>query len=191
MNIVIETRRTGRWAAQASAWMALAVAASANAAMLPAGAVMPAFSLPDENAAEVRSADLAGKTYLLWFYPKARTPGCTVEARGLREQFAPLQAAGVTVLGVSFDPPADNKAFVDAESLPFHLLSDNDRKLAVAVGAAASESTFFARRISYLVGSDGKVVKAYDNVDPERHAAEVLKDAAGVRADAAATPGLK
>ena len=65
---------------------------------------------------------------------------------------------------------------MEAESLPFRLLSDTDRKLAVAVGAAGSTSTWFASRISYLVGSDGKVRKAYDNVDPSTHAAQVLAD---------------
>src|SRR6185369_15067066 len=97
---------------------------------------------PDQTGTVVRSADLAGKTYLLWFYPKAMTPGCTTEARGLRDQYAPLQAAGVTVIGVSFDAPEDNKKFVEAEGLPFRLLSDQDRGLAVAVGAADSKKAW-------------------------------------------------
>lgn len=161
------------------ALLATVLAGPAAAGMLEAGATMPSWSLPDQDAKLVKSSDLAGKSYLLWFYPKAQTPGCTTEARGLRDQFAPLEKAGVTVLGVSFDAPAANKAFVEAESLPFRLLSDQDHKLAVAVGAADSESAYFARRISYLVGGDGKVVRAYTAVDPSTHAADVLADAAG------------
>lgn len=148
----------------------------ALAGMLAAGAPMPDFALPDQHGNLVKSSDLAGKTYLLWFYPKAMTPGCTTEARGLRDEYRDLQAAGVTVLGVSFDGSDSNDKFATTESLPFPLLSDKDRKLAVAVGAADSERSWFARRISYLVGPDGKVVKAYDHVDPDTHAKQVLAD---------------
>ena len=159
-----------------AAGLGLLLTASAEAGMLAPGTPMPDFSLPDQNGTAVRSADLVGKTYLLWFYPKARTPGCTTEARGLRDNYAALEAAGVVVIGVSFDDPENNKKFVEAESLPFRLLSDKDRKLAVAVGAADSTSAWFARRISYLVGPDGKIRKAYDDVDPSTHATQVLAD---------------
>lgn len=155
---------------------ALVPAVRAQAAMLTPGTTMPEFALADQNGATVRSADLSGKTYLLWFYPKAMTSGCTTEAQGLRDNYAALQAAGLVVLGVSFDEPADNRRFVEAEALPFRLLSDRDRRLAVALGAAASTNAMFASRISYLVGPDGKIVKAYDKVDPSTHAAQVLAD---------------
>jgi peroxiredoxin Q/BCP len=159
-----------------AALVGLLLAGSCEAAMLTPGTSMPEFALSDQTGAVVRSTDLAGKTYLLWFYPKAMTPGCTTEARSIRDNYAALQTAGVTVLGVSFDDPDSNRKFVEAESLPFRLLSDTDRKLAVALGAAESTSAWFARRISYLVGPDGKIRKAYDNVDPSNHAAQVLGD---------------
>ena len=152
----------------------LAFAVPASAAMLATGAPMPAFELTDQDGKVVRSADLAGKSYLLWFYPKAMTPGCTTEARGLRDQIKEFETAGVTVLGVSFDDAAANKKFVEAESLPFRLLSDKDHKLAEALGALDPEKPAVARRISYLVGPDGKVKKAFDNVTPSTHAADVL-----------------
>jgi len=161
-----------------AALLCLAVACRAHAGLLAAGQSMPDFALQDHTGKVVRSSDLAGKTYLLWFYPKARTPGCTTEARGLRDQYAALEAAGVVVLGVSFDSPESNRAFVEAEALPFRLLSDTDRELAVSVGAADSKNAWFARRISYLVGPDGKVLRAYDNVDPSVHAGQVLADRA-------------
>jgi len=165
---------------RSSRWMAMFLAAfitgTAHAGMLEAGSPMPTFELTDNNGQIVRSQDLAGKSYLLWFYPKARTPGCTKEAQAIRERYTEFQAAGVQIFGISFDEPEANQRFVEAESLPFRLLSDTDRKLAVAVGAADSVSTMFARRISYLVGGDGKVRKAYDDVDPSAHAAVVLAD---------------
>ncbi len=151
-------------------------ARAAHAEMLAAGAAIPAFELRDHEGRTVRSTDLAGRRYLLWFYPKAMTPGCTIEAKSLRDKYVVLQTAGVDVLGVSFDEPLLNKKFVVAEELPFRLLSDTDRKLAVAVGAADSSDAKAAKRISYLVGADGKVIKAYDDVDPTVHAGQVVAD---------------
>ncbi len=148
-------------------------------AMLKVGDPFPAWSLPDNAGATVSSADLAGKTYLLWFYPKAMTPGCTAEGRGLRDDFAEFRKHGVEVLGVSFDDPTTNAAFVQAESFPFRLLSDQSRQLAVHVGAADSTSAPVARRISYLVGPDGKVRQVYGTVNPASHAKDVLSGLAG------------
>lgn len=163
-----------------AALMTIAAPLAARAAeMLQEGQAMPSFELVDHEGRTVRSSDLAGKRYLLWFYPKAMTQGCTIEAQGLRDNHAELEKAGVVVLGVSFDAPAENKRFVEAESLPFRLLSDQDRKLALAVGAADAADARTARRISYLVGADGKVVKAYASVEPGTHAAQVLADCGG------------
>jgi peroxiredoxin Q/BCP len=136
---------------------ALATTAVA-AALLTQGGTFPTWSMRDQTGATVTSQDLAGKTYLLWYYPKAGTPGCTAEGIALRETYPQLQAAGVEVLGVSFDEPADNAAFAEAQEFPFRLLSDDGR-------------------ISYLVGPDGKILKAYDSVDPKAHAKQVLADA--------------
>lgn len=154
----------------------LSIAASSDAAMLKAGDRFPAWALVDQSGATVRSQDLAGQRYLLWFYPKAMTPGCTLEGQGLRDQYAAFQAKGVAVFGVSFDPPADNARFVAAEGFPFRLLSDSERALATQVGAADSPSAPVARRISYLVGPDGVVLAAYDAVQPAAHAQQVLGD---------------
>jgi peroxiredoxin Q/BCP len=159
-----------------SAAMILGAARPSAAKMLAAGDSFPSWKLTDHAGKEVSSSDLAGKTYLLWFYPKAMTPGCTAEGQGLRDSFADFQSKGVEILGVSFDDPAANAAFVKAESFPFRLLSDRGRVLAVAVGAADSADQPVARRISYLVGPDGKVRRAYGTVTPAAHAGEVLKD---------------
>jgi peroxiredoxin Q/BCP len=157
--------------------------------LLQPGATFPPWELTDHTGAVVSSGTLAGKTYLLWFYPKAMTPGCTAEGDALRDEFAAFQQRGVEILGVSFDAPADNATFVRQQTFPFRLLSDRDRRLAVAVGAASDASQPVARRISYLVGADGKVVKAYGDVTPATHAQQVLGDVTS--AAPAASPGAR
>lgn len=151
----------------------------AHAALLEAGATFPTWSLRDQTGTVVTSQSLAGKSYLLWFYPKAQTPGCTAEGQGLRDNFPAFKEKGVEVLGVSFDDPAANAKFVTAERFPFPLLSDTDRTLAVAVGAADSKDQAVARRISYLVGPDGKVKATYGTVTPATHATDVLSGMKG------------
>ena len=144
--------------------------------LLKIGDAFPAWSLRDHTGAVVTSQSLAGKPYLLWYYPKAQTPGCTTEGRGLRDRFADFQKQGVEVVGVSFDEPDANAAFVKAEGFPFRLLSDTDHALARKVGAATSDAQPVASRISYLVGPDGKVKKVYGAVTPATHAGDVLSD---------------
>lgn len=145
-------------------------------ALLARGDTFPAWTLTDQTGTPVSSKDLAARTYLLWFYPKAMTPGCTAEGHGLRDSFPAFQERKVEIIGVSFDPPAQNKAFVEAEGFPFRLLSDSGRTLAVAVGAAEAPTQPVARRISYLIGPDGKVRAVYGNVTPATHAKDVLAD---------------
>jgi peroxiredoxin Q/BCP len=157
-------------------WALMALGTPAGAKMLAVGDPFPAWTLPDQTGKSVSSTDLAGKTYLVWFFPKAMTPGCTAEGEGLRDQYASFQAKGVEVLGVSFDEPAANAEFVAAEAFPFRLLSDRGHTLAVAVGAADTGDQAMARRISYVVGPTGKVVRVYDSVTPATHATQVLTD---------------
>lgn len=144
--------------------------------MLKPGDAFPAWELANQANVMVSSKDYSGKTYLLWFYPKAMTSGCTTEGCTLRDNYAGFEKAGVQVVGVSFDDPKDNAEFIAKNKLPFPLLSDTKRTLAVEVGAADSPSRLWARRISYLVGPDGKVLKAYPDVTPSKHASEVLGD---------------
>jgi peroxiredoxin Q/BCP len=159
-----------------AALIAVCVASAARADLLRPGDPFPSWSLPDQAGKTVNASDLAGKPYLLWFYPRAMTPGCTAEGRQLRDRFADFQKRGVEVLGVSFDTPEKNAEFVRAEEFPFRLLSDQERTLAVAVGAATLKDQPAAARISYLVGSDGKVSRTYGEVSPASHAGQVLGD---------------
>lgn len=154
----------------------LAAPAFAGSELPAPGAAFPAWSLRDHTGAVVTSESLAGKTYLLWYYPKAQTPGCTIEGRGLRDDFAAFQRRGVEILGVSFDDPKANARFVTAEQFPFRLLSDTDRTLALQVGAAATPDAPVSRRVSFLIGPDGKVLQTYGTVIPTTHAADVLAD---------------
>lgn len=161
-------------------WLSTLAATTAHAGdMLKEGQPFPAWTLVDQTGASVSSAELAGKKYVLWYFPKARTPGCTAEGRGFRDLAEQYRTQGVTVFGVSFDDPEANARFVKEESFPFRLLSDRDKSLAVAVGAADSTWRPLPRRISYLVGEDGRVLHAYGDVSPAGHAAEILRDLPG------------
>lgn len=164
-------------------------AQAALADMLAAGARFPEWQMPDQTGAARSSSELRGKPYLLWFYPRASTPGCTAEGRGFRDAYAELQGEGLSIVGVSFDAPDANAEFAREEEFPFPLLSDTDKALAIAVGAADSPSQWMARRVSYLVGPDGVVWVAYDAVDPRGHATEVLADVRARRAASAQGQG--
>ena len=144
------------------------------------GDAFPAWSMPDHTGATVASTDLAGKTYLMWYYPRALTSGCTAEGCALRDSYAEFKRLGVEVLGVSFDLPEKNAEFVKENGFPFRLLSDRDKSVAISVGAADSDKRLFARRISYLVGGDGKVLRVYNKVDPATHSRQVLDDLATI-----------
>jgi len=159
----------------ASALLAAATTAEGGR-MLHVGEPFPPFELSAHDGSVVRSQDLTGKPYLIYFYPKADTPGCTKEACAFRDSWEDVLAAGLTVLGVSYDTPDANRAFAAKYHLPFLLLSDRDHALAKAVGAARSLMPF-PKRISYLVGPDGTILRAYPNVKPSGHAAQVLADA--------------
>lgn len=137
------------------------------------GAPAPDVTSSDENGQTVRFADLyrEGIT-LVYFYPKADTPGCTAQACSLRDSFAGLKARGVRVIGVSEDKAEAQKKFREKYSLPFTLVADPDGKVAKAFGVP----TFlgFTKRQSFLV-KDGKVVWRDLSVSPKTHVAEVNK----------------
>ena len=159
----------------ASSILAAFGASSALAAdMLKPGDLFPSFTLKAQDGSTVSSEGLKGSPYLVYFYPKADTPGCTKEACAFRDSWAEAQLIGLKVFGVSYDTPEDNRAFADKYSLQFVLLSDRDRALAEKAGAAGIMP--FPSRISYLVGADGRVLKAYPKVSPAEHAAEVIAD---------------
>jgi peroxiredoxin Q/BCP len=143
---------------------------------LEPGDEAPAFALQDENGNTVSSESLRGTTYLLYFYPKDDTPGCTTEACQLNDNLTQFRALGVPVIGVSRDDAASHQAFQSKYGLRFSLLSDPDRKVHEAYGAwgdrpGRGEGVI---RSSFLVGSDGRIRRAWYGVKPDGHATEVL-----------------
>ncbi len=148
--------------------------ATAPAAKLQRGDAAPDFAIADETGTVRELRDYRGKHVLLWFYPRASTPGCTAQGCGLRDRFADFMDRGTIVLGVSVDDQAANAAFQQQHRFPFPLLCDVDRKLSIACGAADDASARFARRIAVLIDTEGRVARVWTQVDPATFAAEAL-----------------
>jgi thioredoxin-dependent peroxiredoxin len=149
------------------------------------GRKAPAFRLPDQDGNPVRLADFAGRTVVLYFYPKAGTPGCTEQACGIRDRRAQYDAAGAVVLGVSRDKPDALRRFADEHGLPFTLLSDADHKVAEKYGVWVEKSMYGRRywgvqRSTFIIGPDGKVKNAFPKVSPRKHDDLVLAALDGV-----------
>ena len=139
---------------------------------LKEGDPAPGIDLPLQDGRTVKLSSFAGKSVAIYFYPKDNTPGCTVEAQGLRDQWAELQKAGVEVIGVSTQDAASHKAFIEQEKLPFPLAIDTEGKIAGAFGVPLRNG--MAARHTFLIGKDGKVRKVWRQVSPKDHAAEIL-----------------
>ena len=145
------------------------------------GAVAPAFSFRDGSDSVCLSSDLEGKPYLVYFYPKDDTPGCTAEACGFRDNLPDLSKLGLTVIGVSCDSEKSHEKFRLKYDLDFPLASDESREIVNAFGVWGAKK-FMGReyegihRMSFLVGPDGKIAKAYHKVKAKDHPDEVLAD---------------
>jgi thioredoxin-dependent peroxiredoxin len=148
--------------------------------MLQAGDRAPDFSLPDQNGEEVKLSDLRGETVVLYFYPRADTPGCTTQACGVRDRHADYDAAGARVIGVSPDQPAALAKFAGKHGLDFTLLADPDHEIAAAYGAWGEKSMYGKKymgilRNTYVIDAAGKIAKVLPKVQPKKHDALVLK----------------
>lgn len=151
-------------------------------AELVEGAKAPAFKLAASGGREVSSAALKGKPYLLYFYPKADTPGCTTQACGVQEALPQLGKLGLTVIGVSPDALPPIEKFAKKYSLDFPLASDPEHTLADAYGTWVEKSMYGRKymgmeRSSFLIGADGKIAKIWRKVKPAEHAVQVLEAA--------------
>lgn len=147
--------------------------------MIDVGQVPPPFDLPDGSGGRVSSASLAGKTWVLYFYPKDDTPGCTKEACSFRDHWAELQARGIAVYGVSGDSPASHAKFAKKYALPFPLLSDADHAVSIAYGTWGEKvlygkTTVGMKRTTFLVGPEGRVLKVWRKPKTDVHAEEIL-----------------
>jgi len=142
--------------------------------MLAAGTPAPEFDLKAHDGSRVRLSSLRGKKIVLWFFPKADTPGCTMQGSSFRDHHGDFTSRGVQILGCSFDTVADNKAFADKFGFPFPLLCDTTREVGLAYGACSTTSAKNARRITYVIDENGVIAHALPDVDPTTHIARVL-----------------
>jgi len=139
----------------------------------------PDFTLQDENGNEISLKALRGKTLVLYFYPRADTPGCTIEACEFRDTYKQMQKTGALLLGISPDTPKAQKKFQDKFSLPFSLLADADKKVADQFGVL-QEKNMYGRKVmgivrtTFIIGPDGKIQHIFPKVKAVGHAGEVL-----------------
>jgi thioredoxin-dependent peroxiredoxin len=148
--------------------------------MLEPGQQAPDFTLLDQHGEKVSLADLRGESIVLYFYPRADTPGCTTQACGIRDRRAEYEAAGVRVIGVSPDEPEALERFAAKYDLGFTLLADPDHSVAEAYGAWGEKSMYGKRymgilRSTFIVDADGRVARVFPKVQPKKHDALVLK----------------
>jgi len=137
------------------------------------------FTLQTDEDKTVSLSDFAGKPVILFFYPKADTPGCTIEACGFRDTFKKLQAAGAIVLGISRDTPKAQRKFREKYELPYPLLADVDEKVCNQFGVLKEKNMYGKKvigiaRATFVIGPDQTLLQVFANVKPEGHAEEVL-----------------
>ena len=148
--------------------------------MIKEGDQLPDFDLAADDGSRVKLADLRGKKVILYFYPKDDTPGCTQQACELRDHVKEIDEKGAVVLGVSPDSVASHKKFKEKFNLNFKLLSDEDHKLADALGVW-QEKTLYGKkywgnaRTTFIIDEAGRVAKVLENVKPAAHAGQVLE----------------
>ena len=141
--------------------------------MLEVGTTAPDFSVQDHHGETISLSGLRGKKVVLWFYPKADTPGCTMEGQGFRDDYQQFQDKNVTILGVSLDGVADNKAFAEKYSFPYQLLCDVNREIALAYHAVQAAEDKYASRISYVIDKEGKIAESIASVDTKSHSKDL------------------
>ncbi len=148
--------------------------------MLERGQKAPSFTLPDQNGDPVKLSDLKGKTVVLYFYPRADTPGCTTQACGVRDRSGEYRAASARVIGVSPDKVEAVDKFARKFDLDFTLLADADHAVAEAYGAWVEKSMYGKKymgvqRATFIIDPDGKIAKVFPKVSPKTHDDIVLK----------------
>ncbi len=152
----------------------------ARGEMLKVGDRAPDFAttaIVGDQTVPIKLIDYRGRKVVLYFYPKDNTPGCTKEACAFRDGYAKLQAWGIVLLGCSIDAASSHQAFAKKYSLSFPLLLDPDKKIAKAYGADNGIPILgLNRRITYVIGEDGHILKVYPQVDPSKHATQIIQD---------------
>ncbi len=147
---------------------------------LKEGDLAPDFTAATNGGGTITLRDLRGKNVVLYFYPRNNTPGCTKEACAFRDEFDAFEKKDVAVLGVSTDSVKSHEGFVGKHGLPFTLVADEDKKIVTAYGAWGEKSFMGrkfmgTRRVTFLIGPDGRIRKIWREVKPAEHAKEVLQ----------------
>jgi len=140
----------------------------------------PDFNSVDQNGEKIALKDYKGNWVVLYFYPRADTPGCTIEACSFRDSFQRVEKIGAVVLGVSPDTAKDQKKFVDKFDLPFTLVADADKKICNAYSVMQEKNMYGKKvmgvaRTTFIIGPDGKIKHIFEKVKPEGHAEQVLE----------------
>lgn len=148
--------------------------------MIEAGQLAPDFTLDDQDGNPVTLSDLRGQPVVLYFYPRASTPGCTTQACSIRDNSDEYAQFDARVVGVSPDSVADIKAFAENESLPFTLLADPDHAVTETYGAWGERSMYGNKfmgviRSTWLIDPEGKVAAVFPKIQPKQHDKKVLK----------------
>jgi peroxiredoxin Q/BCP len=149
--------------------------------MLEVGETAPAFELPNQDGETVSLEEFRGQRVVVYFYPRADTRGCTMEAQSFRDEFDAFHERDAVVLGVSDDPVADLADFAEKYDLPFDLLSDADGEVGRAYDSYGTRTVgerevTAAFRNTYVVDEEGRIAAAHEGVHPEDHAEDVLAD---------------
>ena len=149
--------------------------------MLEVGQKAPDFSLPDQNGNDVSLSDFSGKKVVLWFFPKASTPGWTIEGQGFRDELKNFKKKNVVVLGMSADSIKRQKNFCDKESFDFPILSDENKTILKDYGAWGIKKMYGREyegiyRYTYVIDEKGIIEKAYEKVSVKTHAKDVLAE---------------
>ena len=139
----------------------------------------PDFELLDQNGRTVRLSDLRGRRVVLYFYPKADTPGCTTQARGIRDRSSEYEALGAAVVGVSPDPPERLRRFADKHGLEFTLLADESHEVAERYGTWVEKRMYGrtylgVQRATFLIDAEGRITHVFPKVSPKTHDDVVL-----------------
>ena len=148
--------------------------------MVAEGDTAPDFTLPDQDGREITLSDLRGQPVVLYFYPKADTPGCTTQACGIRDHRADYEGAGAKVLGVSPDPVTAVQKFAEKYTLDFELLADEDHAVAELYGVWGEKKMYGktymgVARATFVIDPEGKVAKVVPKVSPKTHDDVVLE----------------
>ena len=149
--------------------------------MLKVGDMAPEFKLPDQDGGLVLLSDFKNKKVVLWFYPKASTPGWTVEGRGFRDEFHNIEEKNVQIVGWSADPPHKQKKFCAKQGFQYTLLSDENHGVLESYGVWGKKK-FMGReymgisRVTYIIDENRIIEKVYDKVSVKSHAIDILND---------------